>query len=46
MMTREEFFDWLDTCPTPKWEISHDDYGHVVVSFPTEEIHEEDEENA
>ena len=43
-MTREEFFEWLETCPTHKWEVTHyaygprcltrKEYGHVVVSFP------------
>ncbi len=41
MMDRKEFFEWLETCPTHKWEITHEEYGHVVVSFPTDE--EEDE---
>jgi len=41
-MTREEFFEWLDTCPTHKWEITHEEYGHVVVSFPNEEEEEEE----
>ena len=30
-------FEWLDKCPTHKWEITHEEYGHVVVSFPTDE---------
>tara|TARA_Y100000385_G_scaffold278445_1_gene326713 strand:+ start:512 stop:640 length:129 start_codon:yes stop_codon:yes gene_type:complete len=42
-MDREEFFEWLETCPTHKWETTHDEHGHVVVSFPTDE---EDEEAA
>ncbi len=37
MMTREEFFEWLETCPTHKWEITHDDDNHIVVSFPTDD---------
>ena len=40
-MTREEFFEWLDTCPTHKWEVFADEYGNTVVSFP----HEEEEED-
>ncbi len=49
-MTREEFFEWLESlgashstsyssthkCPTHKWEITHEEYGHVVVSYPTD----------
>ena len=36
-MTREEFYEWLNTCPTHKWELTADEYGFVAVSFPTEE---------
>jgi len=36
-MTRTEFFEWLDKCPTHKWEVTADEYGCVVVSFPTDE---------
>jgi hypothetical protein len=42
VMTREEFFNWLDDCPTHKWEITCDEYGYVIVSFPTIEKEEED----
>jgi hypothetical protein len=42
-MTREEFFEWLNTCPTHKWDVTADEYGFVSVSFPT--IEEEEEEN-
>jgi hypothetical protein len=42
MMTREEFFKWLDKCPTHKWEVTSDGFGYVVVSFPTDEEEEED----
>jgi hypothetical protein len=41
-MSREEFFEWLDTCPTHKWEITHEEYGHVVVSFPNDEEDKEE----
>ena len=46
-MTREEFFEWLETCPTHKWEVTDEEYGHriyctVVVSFPN---NEEEKEN-
>ena len=49
-MTREEFFEWLETCPTHKWEVNWDSTegedgqpasGFIRVSFPT---HEEEEE--
>lgn len=40
-MDRQEFFEWLETCPTHKWEIN-DEFGdigagYIIVSFPTEE---------
>ena len=40
-MTREEFFEWLNTCPTHKWETTTDEYGFVAVSFKIEETEEE-----
>jgi hypothetical protein len=43
-MTREEFFEWLDTCPTNRWEITHEEYGHVVISFPNDENDDQEEE--
>jgi len=36
-MNREEFYEWLDTCPTHKWEITYDDSEFISVSFPIEE---------
>ncbi len=45
-MNKKEFFEWLETCPTHKWEVN-DEFGdigagYIVVSFPTQED-EEDE---
>ena len=40
-MTREEFYEWLNTCPTHKWEVAADEYGFVAISFPTQEDEEE-----
>jgi hypothetical protein len=45
-MNKKEFFEWLETCPTHKWEVN-DEFGdigagYIVVSFPTEEEDEED----
>ncbi len=37
---RIEFFEWLNKCPTHKWEITADEYGYVVVSFPIDEEEE------
>ena len=45
-MTREEFFEWLDKCPTHKWEITADEYGYVVVSFHIVEVPDEEVEEA
>ena len=45
-MNRKEFFEWLETCPTHKWEVSWDSTegedgklasGFIQVSFPTNE---------
>jgi hypothetical protein len=41
-MTREEFYEWLNTCPTHKWEITADEINFVAISFPTEEEEESD----
>jgi len=32
-MNRKEFFEWLETCPSHKWEVVHDDAGHVWIAF-------------
>jgi len=33
-MDRKEFFEWLETCPTHKYEIQHDQEGYLWISFP------------
>jgi hypothetical protein len=44
-MTRKEFFEWLETCPTHKFNITFDEYEFVTVCFPTiEETDESDGE--
>ena len=43
-MTREEFYEWLNTCPTHKWEITADEFSFVAISFPTKE-EENDNDN-
>jgi len=43
-MTSEEFYSWLDTCPTHKWEIIHYDRGYVQVMFPIISDDEEEED--
>lgn len=41
-MTRDELFEFLEDCPTHKWEIVHEDHDYVVVSFPVIEVEEVD----
>tara|TARA_B110000196_G_C20579410_1_gene401262 strand:- start:211 stop:333 length:123 start_codon:yes stop_codon:yes gene_type:complete len=36
-MDRKEFFEWLETCPTHKWELIFDERDFVAVSFPVQE---------
>jgi len=42
-MERDEFFEWLETCPTHKWEVTYDSTDYISVSFPVSEVEEEDE---
>jgi len=42
-MTRKEFWEWLDTCPTHKWEVLQDDSDHCRILFPMDEDLEEGE---
>jgi len=42
-MDRKEFFEWLETCPTHKWEPIFDERDFVAVSFPIQEEENEDE---
>jgi len=41
-MTHEELFEFLEDCPTHRWEVVHDDTEYVVVSFPVIEVEEVD----
>ena len=46
-MNKKEFYDWLETCPTHKWEVNDEEHsdigaGYITVFFPTQED-EEDE---
>ena len=36
-MNREEFFEWLDSCPTHKWEVTGEEHEFVTVSFRVQE---------
>jgi|TARA_R110001583_G_scaffold59818_6_gene177938 hypothetical protein len=42
-MTREELFEWLNTCPTHKWTIVDDEHGYLRVSFHWREEEKEEE---
>jgi hypothetical protein len=42
-MTYDEMIDWLSTCPDHKWEIVHQDEGHVRVLLCFEESEEEND---
>jgi len=42
-MERDEFFKWLETCPTHKWEVTYDSTDYISVSFPVSDVEEEDE---
>ena len=42
-MTRKEFFEWLETCPSHKWNILSDSYGLISVNFTINEEEEDDE---
>jgi len=42
-MTREEFFEWLDACPT-SWHLIQDNYDNVWVSFIDIKEYDDDEE--
>ena len=41
-MNRKEFFEWLETCPTHKFNITFDEYEFVTVCFPNNEEEEEE----
>ncbi len=36
-MNREEFYEWLNTCPSHKWEIITDDLGETRILFTYQE---------
>jgi hypothetical protein len=37
MMSREEFFEWLSTCPSEKMFFINDDCGNTTIRFEYEE---------
>ena len=42
-MDRKEFFNWLDTCPTHKFECDFDESGFISISFQIQETEESGE---
>ncbi len=43
-MTRSEFWEWIDNCPTHKWQIEDEDVGHCRILFLMDEDEDEEEE--
>tara|TARA_A100001015_G_C14936052_1_gene690511 strand:+ start:1175 stop:1309 length:135 start_codon:yes stop_codon:yes gene_type:complete len=43
-MTREEFFNWLNTCPTHKWDIIEIEGEYCRVLFPIDDDKEANDE--
>ena len=41
-MTRKEFFEWLETCPTHKWDIVQIEGDYCRVLFPIDDNEEEE----
>jgi len=41
VVTREEFFEWLETCPSDKWNITEDDFGSTSITFSYEEVNDD-----
>jgi len=42
-MTREEFYEWLNTCPAANWAVRGDNYGEASVLFYYDEEDETEE---
>ncbi len=42
-MTREEFFEWLDTCPTYGWHNVGEDEGYIRILFEIDEEENDDD---
>jgi len=42
-MIREDFFEWLNTCPT-SWEVVQDDNENIWVSFRNIQEYDDDED--
>ena len=43
MMTREDFFEWLDTCPSNAWLNIGDDVDTISIKFFIDEDEEIDD---
>lgn len=42
-MTREDFFEWLDTCPSNAWLNTGDDVDRISIKFFIDEGVEDDD---
>mgnify|MGYP001299571941 CR=1 FL=1 len=42
-MTRSEFFEWLETCPTHKYDLLDESHNHCRILFSIDEDPEEGE---
>ena len=40
-MTKEELFEWLNTCPTNAWYNVGEDEGYIRILFPIDEEEQE-----
>jgi len=36
-MNREELFEWLNTCPSHKWEITGDEFEYITITYKYKE---------
>jgi len=42
-MNNEDFWEWMDTCPTHKWEVVQHEYGYCRIIFPLDEEEDDDD---
>ena len=42
-MTNEELWEWMESCPSSKWEFLYDTGESITIGFPIQTEDEEDE---
>ena len=42
-MNREEFWEWMNTCPTHKWDVLQSEGDYCRILFPLEEEDDDEE---